>query len=195
MPFRIAIFASGAGSNAKNIIHYFAQRSDVEVALIATNNAQAGVLNIAAEAAIPTLVFDRNQFNDSEAFAESIAKYNVDMVVLAGFLWRIPAALVQRFQGRMLNVHPSLLPKHGGKGMYGHFVHEAVKAAGEKESGITVHWVNEHYDEGAIFFQASCNVSESDSAEDIERKVRALEIAHFPQAIDQAIAHILAEQA
>jgi phosphoribosylglycinamide formyltransferase-1 len=193
VPFKIAIFASGAGSNAKNIIHYFALRADVEVALVATNNAHAGVLDIAASAQIPTLVFNRAEFQNANQFAQLIASHGIDLVVLAGFLWRVPAPFVEAFEGRILNVHPSLLPKFGGKGMYGHFVHEAVKAAGETESGITVHWVNEHYDEGAIFFQAKCAISPSDSAEDIEQKVRALEIAHFPEAIDRAIAELKAK--
>jgi phosphoribosylglycinamide formyltransferase-1 len=195
VPFKIAIFASGAGSNAKNIIQHFALRADVEVSLIATNNAQAGVLQIANSAQIPTLVFNRTEFQNAEEFAQLIASHEIDLVVLAGFLWRVPAAFVAAFEGRILNVHPSLLPKFGGKGMYGHFVHEAVKAAGENESGITVHWVNEHYDEGAIFFQAKCFVEPNDSAADIERKVRALEIAHFPEAIDRAIAELKSKMA
>jgi phosphoribosylglycinamide formyltransferase-1 len=190
VPFKIAIFASGAGSNAQNIIHHFALRADVEVVLVATNNPQAGVLQIASSQQIPTLVFSRAEFNDAHQFAQTITSYQIDLVVLAGFLWRVPAPFVAFFEGRILNVHPSLLPKYGGKGMYGHFVHEAVKAAGETESGITVHWVNEHYDEGAIFFQASCEVAPTDTAQDIERKVRTLEIAHFPEAIDQAIAQL-----
>ena len=184
---RIAILASGAGSNAANIIDYFKSGSVAQVVLVASNKPHAGVLKIAASNAIPTYILNNDNFKESDEFAHELKKLRVDFVVLAGFLWKVPAGFIQVFPNRVINIHPSLLPKYGGKGMYGHFVHEAVHAAGETESGITIHWVNEHYDEGAIIAQYRTNISKEDSAADIERKVRALEMEWFPRVLEEVL--------
>jgi phosphoribosylglycinamide formyltransferase-1 len=181
---RIAILASGAGSNAANIIEYFKSNAAAEVVLIASNKSDAGVLQIAERHGIQTCILTKDNFILSTQFIDALKSLQVDFIVLAGFLWKVPAAFVAEFPRHIINIHPSLLPKFGGKGMYGHFVHEAVHAAQEKESGITIHWVNEHYDEGAIIAQYSTDISEGDSVADIERKVRALEIDCFPKVLE-----------
>ena len=184
---RIAIFASGSGSNAEKISAYFSDRTDVEVSLILTNNPHAGVIARARKLHIPVLVFDRKTFYESERILEILKNNNIDLIVLAGFMMLIPTYLVNGFENKMVNIHPALLPKYGGKGMYGSFVHEAVVAAKEKESGITIHFVNEHYDEGNIIFQTSCEVLPTDTPDDVANKIHVLEHAHFPQVIDQLI--------
>ena len=158
-----------------------------EVALVVSNKKNAGVLDIAREHEIPTKLIERQSFYDSTELLEELSKRDIQFIVLAGFLWLVPAYLVRAFQGRILNIHPALLPKYGGKGMYGHHVHEAVKAAGELESGPTIHFVNEYYDEGDVVFQAKCTVSPDDTAEDIAQKVLALEHTHYPRIIEQVI--------
>ena len=183
---KLAILASGAGSNARNIIQHFQNNSDVEISVIACNKADAGVFQTANEYNIPSLLLTKENFKTSNEFVDLLKSQKIDWVILAGFLWLVPSQLVQAFPNRIVNIHPALLPNFGGKGMYGHFVHEAVAAAGEKESGITIHYVNEHYDEGGIIFQARVNV-ENCSAQEIEKRVRALEIAHFPQVIESLI--------
>ncbi len=184
---RIAILASGAGSNAANIIQYFKSKSIAEVALVASNKADAGVLQIAESNGIPTQILTKQNFVLTDDFVMQLQSMRVDFVVLAGFLWKVPASMVAHFPQHIINIHPSLLPKYGGKGMYGHFVHEAVHAAHEAESGITVHWVNEHYDEGAIIAQHCVEISGSDSVADIESKVRALEIKWFPLVLEEVL--------
>jgi phosphoribosylglycinamide formyltransferase-1 len=184
---RIAILASGAGSNAANIIQYFKSKSIVEVALVASNKSDAGVLRIAEANGIPTQILTKQNFVLTDEFVKQLQSMKVDLVVLAGFLWKVPASMVAHFPKHIINIHPSLLPKYGGKGMYGHFVHEAVHAAREAESGITVHWVNEHYDEGAIIAQHRVEISAGDSVADIESKVRALEIIWFPRVLEEVL--------
>lgn len=184
---RIAIFASGSGSNAEKIAEYFAGRTDVEVALILTNNPQAGVIQRARKLHIPVIVFDRTTFYETEKILNLLLNNKIDLIVLAGFMMLIPDFLVHAFPEKMVNIHPALLPKYGGKGMYGSFVHEAVVAAKEKESGITIHFVNEHYDEGNVIFQASCEVTDTDSADDVANKIHVLEHFHFPRVIDEII--------
>ena len=184
---RIAILASGAGSNAANIIQYFKSKSIVEVVLVASNKADAGVLQIAASNGIPTEILTKQNFVLTDDFVNQLRSMRVDLIVLAGFLWKVPAAMVAHFPQQIVNIHPSLLPKYGGKGMYGHFVHEAVHAAREKESGITVHWVNEHYDEGAIIAQRTVSIFETDTVADIERKVRGLEMEWFPKVLEEVL--------
>jgi phosphoribosylglycinamide formyltransferase 1 len=184
---RIAILASGAGSNAANIIDYFRSKEIADVVLIASNKSDAGVLQLAEKNDIPSIILTKENFQLSNAFNYMLESLHVDLVVLAGFLWKVPAGMVALFPQRIINIHPSLLPKYGGKGMYGHFVHEAVHAAREKESGITIHWVNEHYDEGAIIAQFSTPISSEDSPHDIEKKVRALEIQWFPRTIEEVL--------
>lgn len=184
---RIAILASGAGSNAANILDYFESKSVAEVVLIASNKSDAGVLQIAARHGVPTYILTKENFRLGDEFIGVLKSLQIDFIVLAGFLWKVPSAMVAHFPQHIINIHPSLLPKYGGKGMYGHFVHEAVHAARETESGITVHWVNEHYDEGAIIAQHRIEISESDSVADIESKVRALEIKCFPRVLEEVL--------
>lgn len=181
---RIAIFASGAGSNANAIAEYFKTNGNVEISLIATNKADAGVLNIAKIHNIPTLVFSREEFQNA-TFLQHLE--NIDLVVLAGFLWLIPEYLVQAFPNKIMNIHPALLPKYGGKGMYGRNVHQAVFENRETETGITIHWVNEHYDKGTIIHQEKVSLSNHDTPEIIQRKVHQLEHEYFPKTIERVI--------
>lgn len=185
---RIAIFASGSGSNAEAIARYLADRTDVEISLILTNNPEAGVIQRARRLHIPVVVFDKKTFYDSERIIDLLRNQPIDLVVLAGFMMLIPEKLVQAFPRQIINIHPALLPKYGGKGMYGHFVHEAVVAAGEAESGITIHYVNEVYDEGEIIFQAPCALTPTDTPEDVARKVQLLEHEHYPRVVGQLVA-------
>ena len=152
----IAIFASGTGSNARKIMEYFALRQDIRVGLVVSNRSDAPVLQLAAAFHIPTRIIERQNFTQTEDLLAQLDAFQVEYIVLAGFLWKIPPYLVRRFEGRMLNIHPALLPKYGGKGMYGMHVHEAVRQSGDRETGITIHLVNERYDEGASQFQACC---------------------------------------
>jgi len=182
---KLAILASGAGSNAANIIQHF-KNTSVQIALIACNNPQAGVFQIAKDNHIEALLLTKENFKATDQFVNELQQREIDLVILAGFLWLVPTNLVAAFENRIINIHPALLPKFGGKGMYGHFVHEAVHEANEIESGITVHLVNEEFDKGEILFQAKANV-ENCSAAEIEQKVRALEIEYFPKAIENFI--------
>ncbi|GAB3777214.1 phosphoribosylglycinamide formyltransferase [Spirosoma horti] len=184
----IVLFASGSGSNAEKIADYFTDNTDVTVSLILSNNPKAGVIERARRLHIPVLLFDRTTFYTTSQIVDLLHNQHIDLIVLAGFMWLMPADLVQAFPNKIINIHPALLPKFGGKGMYGHFVHEAVAAAGETESGITIHFVNEHYDEGQIIFQASCPVSPSDTPDDIARSVQALEHLHYPRVVAEVLA-------
>ncbi|MBN8676758.1 MAG: phosphoribosylglycinamide formyltransferase [Chitinophagales bacterium] len=184
---KIAIFASGGGSNARKILEYFQDSETAEVALVISNKKEAGVLDIAGAFGVPTHLINRQSFYETTGILEVLKSHGIGFIALAGFLWLLPAYLVKAFPGKILNIHPALLPKYGGKGMYGHHVHEAVKAAGDLESGPTIHFVNEHYDEGDIVFQASCALDPDDQPEDIARKVLALEHAHFPRIIEEVI--------
>lgn len=184
---RVAIFASGSGSNAENIIRYFREkRSDVCFPIILCNNPKAYVFERAAKLDVPCESFTREEFNSGEVLAK-LQALNIDFVVLAGFLWKIPESIIEAFPNAIINIHPALLPKFGGKGMYGDHVHQAVVEAGEKESGITIHYVNEHYDSGNIIFQAKCEVLPGDDYHQVAEKVHALEYAHFPQVIDNLL--------
>jgi len=184
---RIAIFASGGGSNARKIIEHFEENSEIDVALIVTNKRNAGVLNHAREFDIPILIIDRNFFYNSEEILQILKNEQIDLIVLAGFLWLIPSYLIQNYLDKIINIHPSLLPKYGGKGMYGINVHKAVKENHENESGITIHFVNENFDEGNHIFQASINLDENDSPEEIAKKVLTLEHKHFPLVIEKLL--------
>ena len=186
----IAILASGGGSNARKIIEHFKDSPVARVALVVSNRLNAGVLTIAEEHSIPTQIIDRLAFYESEEIPKVMGKYKIDFIVLAGFLWLVPGYLVRAFSHRILNIHPALLPKYGGKGMYGHHVHEAVKAAGDTETGMTIHFVNEHYDDGDIVFQAKCPVLPEDSPEEIARNVLALEHRFFPETIEKVILEV-----
>jgi phosphoribosylglycinamide formyltransferase 1 len=185
-PVNIAIFASGAGSNAKKIIEHF-RDSRVQVVLIVTNKPGAGVLRIAADNKIPTLLIDKERFFRGDGYVQELQNKNVQYIILAGFLWKIPLTLISAFTSRIINIHPALLPKYGGKGMYGNFVHEAVIAAGETESGITIHYVDDKYDHGAIIFQTRCPVLKNDSAESLAQRIHALEHEHFPVTIEKLL--------
>ena len=180
---RLALFASGSGSNAEKIAQYVASDADVEVSLVLSNNLKAGVIERMRQLHIPVLLFDRKTFYESERITEILQKQSIDLIVLAGFMWLMPGGLVRAFPQKIINIHPALLPKFGGKGMYGHHVHEAVVANGETESGITIHYVNEHYDEGAPIFQARCAVTPTDTPDDVARKVQALEHEHYPRVV------------
>ena len=186
-PIHIAIFASGAGTNARKIIEYFENKGlRIKVSLIVCNVPGAGVLEIAKEKGIPTLMINKADFA-STGYVESLHNSEIQFIVLAGFLWKVPEVLVRAYPKAIINIHPALLPKYGGKGMYGARVHEAVIAAGEKESGITIHWVNEHYDEGAIIFQAKCSIDANDTADTLANKIHALEHAHFAPTIEKLL--------
>lgn len=184
---RIAIFASGAGSNAKKIIEYFANHAAIQVALVVCNKPGAGVLDIAAGHGVPTLLIEKEQFFRGNGYVDELKRANIDFIILAGFLWKIPTALIQAFPNKIINIHPALLPKYGGKGMYGQFVHEAVLAAGESESGITIHIVDELYDHGQTIFYASCPVLPGDTAATLAQRIHALEHQHYPEVIEQFI--------
>ena len=187
MKKRIAIFASGSGSNAENISEYFAHNEKIEVSLIISNKADAFVLERAKKLGIPATVITNKQMQEAESVLSLLKKQAIDFIVLAGYLLKVPAYLIEAYPQAIVNIHPALLPKFGGKGMYGDHVHQAVVNAGETESGITIHYVNENYDEGATIFQAKCPVLPEDTFEDVAKKVHALEYAHFPHIIDEVI--------
>jgi phosphoribosylglycinamide formyltransferase-1 len=188
-PFRLAIFASGQGSNAREIIRYFRDGAHpvagkkVEIALIVCNKPGAGVLDVASESGIPVCLIEKENFFRGSHYLEEFSRHNISFIVLAGFLWKIPSALIHAFPDRMLNIHPALLPNYGGKGMYGKVVHEAVIASGEKESGITIHYVDERYDHGRIFFQTSLTLSPDETPDSLADKIHVLEHRHFPEQI------------
>jgi phosphoribosylglycinamide formyltransferase 1 len=185
MPIKIAIFASGSGSNAENIANYYSKSSVFEFPLIISNKAGAFVHERAKKLQIPSFTFSREDFLAGDKIITFLKKHNIECIVLAGFLLKIPDSLVEAYPNKIINVHPALLPKYGGKGMYGHHVHQAVADAGETESGITIHYVNGNYDEGNIIFQAKCPVLPTDTADTIAEKVHALEYEHFPRIIGE----------
>ena len=179
----IAIFASGAGSNAQKIIDYFRNNAAVKIALIVCNNPEAGVLSIASKEKIPSLLIKKKKFYNEDAYIPDLKQYDISFIVLAGFLWKVPSNLINQYPNSIVNIHPALLPKYGGKGMYGNKVHEAVITANEKESGITIHYVDEVYDHGNIIFQATCPVEEKDTPVSLAQKVHQLEHRHYPEII------------
>ncbi len=183
----IAIFASGAGSNAQQIIHQFSDSAFINIALIVCNKPGAGVLQIADKAGIPSLLIEKERFFNGDNYLPELKKHHIDFIVLAGFLWKMPAALITAYPKKIVNIHPALLPKYGGKGMYGSKVHEAVIATGENESGITIHYVDELYDHGEIIFQAKCEVSQHDTAETLAQKIHLLEHANYPGVIASVV--------
>jgi len=185
MPLKIALFASGSGSNAENIVHYFSHNPDFDFPLIISNKSDAFVHNRAKNLGIPSFTFSREDFLTGEKILTLLKVYNVDCIVLAGFLLKIPQTLILAFPQKIINIHPALLPKHGGKGMYGMKVHEAVAQDHDTESGITIHYVNGNYDEGNIIFQATCPVFSTDTPDLIAEKVHKLEYEHFPKVIEE----------
>ncbi|MFR3331401.1 MAG: phosphoribosylglycinamide formyltransferase [Odoribacter splanchnicus] len=184
---KIAIFASGSGSNAENIIQYFAQKPQFCVKSVFCNVPDAYVLERAKKYRIPSFVFNREEFRNPDKVFRQLQEQEIDFIVLAGFLWLMPSFITAAWPNKIVNIHPALLPAYGGKGMYGHHVHEAVIAAGEKESGITIHYVNDHYDQGAIIFQAKCPVLPTDTPDDLAVRVHELEYRYFPQIIAETI--------
>ena len=186
----IAIFASGSGTNAERIARHFENSTTVCVKLILTNNPKAGVLERAEKLNIVTVIFDRNTFYYSDEIVETLKENQIGLVVLAGFLWLVPSNILKLYANRIVNIHPALLPKFGGKGMYGHHVHEAVLAAGEPKSGITIHLVNEKYDEGRIIFQAEVPVEPDDTPDSLADKIHQLEHRHFPPVIEKLISEL-----
>ena len=187
LPYRIAIFASGNGSNAQRIAEYFSEKSIAEVALIVSNRKDAYALERAEALQIPTHCLSKEQFTEGEDVLALLREYCIDFVVLAGFLLLIPQKLIQAFPNAIVNIHPALLPKFGGKGMYGSRVHEAVIAAKEKESGITVHFVNEKYDDGTHILQATCPITATDTPDTLAEKIHQLEYEFFPKAIEKVL--------
>jgi len=183
----IAIFASGAGSNAQKIIEHLHDNKEISVGLIVCNKPAAGVIQIAEAWQIPVLMIEKEVFLKGNAYINELRRASIDFIVLAGFLWKIPELLIQNFRNRIINIHPALLPKYGGKGMYGSKVHEAVIAAGEKESGITIHFVDEHYDNGDVIFQATCPVFEEDTADILAERIHQLEHENFPGVVEECV--------
>jgi phosphoribosylglycinamide formyltransferase-1 len=188
---KMIIFASGSGSNAENLVHYF-RGSDIEVSAIFCNVEVAGVLDRAERLGVPYEIFNREEWKSGDRIDSIIESYNPDLIVLAGFLWLFPKRLLLKYP-HVINLHPALLPKFGGKGMFGMHVHEAVVAAKETETGITVHWVTEHYDEGAPLFQAKCEVLPTDDAVAVAEKIHQLEQHHFPKVVDEVL-KVIAEK-
>jgi len=184
---RLAIFASGNGSNAQRIIEYFTGHPAITINLVLSNKPDAFVLQRAEKLGVETMVFDRTSFYKTGVIPEKLTSYHIDFIILAGFLWLIPENILSVYTGRIINIHPALLPKYGGKGMYGHKVHEAVIAAGDTESGITIHQVDELYDQGRIIFQTKCLVSETDTPESLAQKIHQLEYRYFPEVIEKIV--------
>ncbi len=187
---RIAIFASGSGSNAENIAIYFRNRNDIGISVIVSNKRDAHVHERAKKLGIPSYTFSKAEFDEGTAVLDTLCEYKTDFIVLAGFLLKVSQPLLDAFPGRIVNIHPALLPKYGGQGMYGDRVHREVVAAGETKSGITIHYVNEQYDEGDIIFQATCDLQPEDTPEEVARKVHELEYIHFPKVIESVVEKI-----
>lgn len=184
---RIAIFASGSGSNAENIANYFKTNDNVEISLIVANNPNAYVIERAKKLNIPCTVVTKAEFLAADTIVEMMKEYKIDLIVLAGFLLLVPEKLINAFPSRIVNIHPALLPKHGGKGMYGDRVHKAVVESGDTESGITIHLIDADYDKGVTFFQAKCEILPTDTPDDVAAKVHALEYEHFPHVIEEIL--------
>lgn len=184
---RIAIFASGSGTNAENIIRYFQERTHASVVQVLTNNQHAKVLERAKRLKISAFSFNKTSLYHTKDVLNLLQSTQIDLIILAGFLWKFPQHILAAFPNKVINIHPALLPKYGGKGMYGSHVHTAVVANNEKESGITIHFVNENYDEGAIIFQATTDITETDTPETVAQKIHKLEYKHFPEVIEQLL--------
>ncbi len=183
----IAIFVSGSGTNCENIIRYFKDHQDIKISLVLSNRTDAYALVRAQRLGVPTATVTKAEFNDEQKMISLLKSYHIDFIVLAGFLLMVPSFLIRQYNNRMINIHPALLPKHGGKGMYGHHVHEAVKAAGDTETGMTVHWVSDVCDGGEIIAQFSTPLSPDDTPDDIAHKEHLLEMEHFPKVIENVI--------
>ena len=184
---RIVIFASGSGTNAENLIRFFHNNSEAGVVQVLTNNPRAKVIERCNQLKVSCLSFNRTALYDSEDILDILNLKDPDLIVLAGFLWKVPESLIMAFPGKIINIHPALLPNYGGKGMYGMHVHRAVIANGEKESGISIHYVNENYDEGAIIFQAKCDINQGETPESLVAKIHELEMEHFPKVVESLL--------
>lgn len=184
---RIVIFASGSGTNAENLIKFFHNRENASVIQVLTNNPHAKVLDRAKKLKVSALSFNKIAISETEDVLNLLKSAKPDLIVLAGYLWKFPDNILEAFPNKVINVHPALLPNYGGKGMYGMHVHHAIVENKEKETGITIHYVNEHYDEGAIIFQAKCNVTETDTADDVAAKIHQLEMEHFPKVVNDIL--------
>jgi phosphoribosylglycinamide formyltransferase-1 len=184
---KIAVLASGSGSNAQRIIEYFQSSKDIKVTMLLSNNKEAYALERAQKLGVPTMVFNSHSFKETDHVVDELKKNDISWIILAGFLWLIPSRLIKAFPNKIINIHPALLPLYGGKGMYGMHVHKAVVESGDKESGITIHYVNENYDEGKVIFQAKCIVEPGDTPEMVAKKVQQLEHKHFPAVIEELI--------
>lgn len=183
----IAIFASGSGTNAECIANYFKDKPEINVCLILTNKAGAGVLKRAEKFDIPTVVFNRSSFYSTDEILNSLEESKIDLIVLAGFMWLVPDNLIEKYNNRIINIHPALLPKYGGKGMYGHHVHEAIIDNNEKKSGITIHYVNEKYDDGQIIFQKELDVFTNDTTDSLASRIHELEYKYYPKVIEEIL--------
>ena len=183
----IAVFASGNGSNAQRLIEWFAGKEYARISRILTNNPEAYVVERARAAGIPCTLFTREEWKNTTTVDEILTADETDLIVLAGFLWLVPPRIVQKYPNRIVNIHPALLPKYGGKGMYGHYVHEKVIEMKETESGITIHYVNEHYDEGSVIFQAKCPVLPDDTPDTLADRIHVLEHRHYPEEVEKLI--------
>ncbi|GIZ07958.1 phosphoribosylglycinamide formyltransferase [Flavobacterium sp. UMI-01] len=183
---KIVVFASGSGSNAENIIQYFNSNGKAEVVAVYTNNPNAGVIERVKKYGLEAQVFTKTALYESD-FLQNLNKFNADLIVLAGFLWKFPEAIIADYPNKVINIHPALLPKYGGKGMYGMHVHRAVVENKEQETGITIHYVNENYDEGAIIFQKSFELAGIETPEEVAAKIHELEYQHFPEVIEDLL--------
>jgi phosphoribosylglycinamide formyltransferase-1 len=186
----IAIFASGSGTNAENIIKYFSTKKSVKVTIVFSNKRHALVIKRAEYFGVETLFFERQDFYNTRKILDYLIEKKIDFIVLAGFLWLVPENIIEKYKGRIVNIHPALLPSYGGKGMYGDIVHKAVIENHDVESGITIHYVNHRYDEGDIIFQARCKVDPGDDHESLAKKVHALEYEHFPRVIEEIVSRL-----
>lgn len=184
---RIAIFASGTGSNAMNLIRHFAHHDEIQVAFVLSNNDKAPILKSAQDAGIKTIYHTNKEVSDGQFLVSLCEAHQIDWIVLAGYLRLIPTELIEAYENRMINLHPSLLPKYGGKGMYGHYVHEAVIAKGERESGITIHYVNQEFDKGEIIAQFTCSIEKNDGISELATRIHELEQRHLPAVVEKAI--------
>ncbi len=187
---QVVIFASGNGTNAENILQFFRNNNDIEIVAVFTNNKKAGVINRAKKFSVPVFIFSRDMLYKNKNVLDKLLLLKTDLIVLAGFLWKIPNYIIEVFRNRIINIHPALLPEFGGKGMYGDYVHEAVIAAGEKESGITIHYVNEFYDKGDIIIRYKYILSENETPKSLAENIHKLEYAHYPEIIENIIKKI-----
>ena len=187
---KLALFASGSGSNVENIVNFFSDRDDISIEFCLTNNPNAFVVNRCEKLGIPCIVFTRDEIKNGGKVLEMLLRHEIDLIVLAGYLWLVPIEIIKAFQGKIINIHPALLPKYGGKGMYGMNVHKAVVENKERESGITIHFVNEKFDEGKHIFQAKCKLLPSDTPDEVAAKVHELEYTYFPEIIDRVLKNL-----